>query len=112
MEQPEIIEQGLLDIKTYNLMMRLIEEKRSLSRIRIRINNNQARNNYEESRNFLRMKKNKEEHIKELEERLGKTSILNLEMNPQKNLRALLTNQGSPEKGIDELSKWYNLPIK
>ena len=99
MEQPEIIEQGLLDIKTYNLMMRLVEEKRSLSRIRT--NHIKHSNNDEEYRDFLKkLKKNKEEHIKELEERLGKTSIQNLEMKPQKNLRALLTNQGIPEKGI------------
>ena len=111
MEQPEIIEQDLLDIKTHNLMMRLIEEKRSLSRIKT--NHIKHSNNDEESSNFFKkLKKNKEEHIKELEERLGKTSIPNLEMNPQKSLRALLTNQGNPEKGIAELSKWYNLPIK
>jgi len=111
LEQPEIIEQDLLDVKTHNLMMRLIEEKRSLSRIKT--NHIKHSNNDEEYSNFFKkLKKNKEEHIKELEERLGKTSIPNLEMNPQKSLRALLTNQGNPEKGIAELSKWYNLPIK
>ncbi|MDG6223293.1 MAG: hypothetical protein QCH99_08545 [Candidatus Bathyarchaeota archaeon] len=111
MEQPEIIEQGLLDVKTHNLMMRLIEERRSLSRIKT--NQIKHSNNDEEYRNFLKkLKKNKEEHIKELEERLGKTPVLNLEMKPQKNLRALLTNQGSTEKGTAELSKGYNLPTK
>jgi len=111
LEQPEIIEQNLLDVKTHNLMMRLIEEKRSLSRIRT---NHIKHSNYdEEYGNFLKkLEKNKEEHIKELEEHLGKTSIINLEITPQKSLRALLANQGSPEKGIAEFSKWYNLPIK
>lgn len=111
MEQPKIIEQGLLDVKTHNLMMQLIKERRSLSRIQT--NHIKHSNNDEEYRNFLKkLKKNKEEHIKELEERLGKTSILNLETKPKKNLAALLTNQGMPEKGIAELSKWYNISIK
>ena len=92
-------------------MMRLIEERRSLSRIKT--NHIKHGNNDEEYRNFLKnLKKNKEEHIKELEELLGKTSILNLEIKLEKNSRDLLTNQGSTEKGIAELSKWYNLPIK
>jgi len=91
-------------------MMRLIEERRSLSRIKP--NNTTHNNNDEEYQNFLKkLKRNKEEQIKELEERLGKTSIRNLRMTPQKNLKALLTNQGYTEKGIENLSKWYNLPI-
>jgi len=111
LEQSEIIEQGLLDIKNHNLMMRLVEEKRSLSRIRT----NQIKhiNNDEEYSNFLKkLEKIKKNTSKKLEERLGKISILNLEITPQKSLRALLANQGSTEKGIAELSKGYNLPIK
>jgi len=100
-----------LDVKNHNLMMRLIAEKRSLSRIKAKhVTRN---NNDKECRNFLKLlKKNKEGYIKELEERLGKTSIRNLEMKHKKSLRAMLMKQGSPEKGIAELSKWYNLPIK
>jgi hypothetical protein len=101
----------MLDNNTFNLMMQLIEEKRSLSRIKNK-NIKQPSNN-KECRNFLKkLEKNKEEHMKDLEEHLGKTSILNLEIQPPKKIRALLTNQGYPQKGIKELSKLYNIPIK
>ena len=91
--------------------MRLIEEKRGLSRIKT--NYFKQNSNNEKRRTFLKeLEKNKEEHIKELEERLGKKPILNLEIEQHKNLRTLLMNQGSSEKSIAELSKWYNLSIK
>jgi hypothetical protein len=101
----------LLDNKTHNLMMRLIEEKRSLLRKKINYVNQSISN--EECRNFLKKLENeKADYIKDLEALLGKTSNLNLEINPPKNLRAMLTNQECPEKGIEELSKCYNIQMK
>lgn len=64
-------------------MMRLIEEKRGLLRIKASYFKNT--NNNEEHRNFLKKMENaKKEHIKGLEERLGKKPVLNLEQGPQK----------------------------
>ena len=101
----------MLDNKTHNLMMRLIEEKRSL--LRKKINHVTQSINNEDCRNFLKTLENeKAEYIKELEALLGKTSNLNLGTNPPKNVRAMLTNQECPEKGIEELSKCYNIQMK
>ena len=70
-------------------MMRLIEEKRNLSRIKT--NYFKQNNDNEERRTFLKkLETNKEEYIKDLEELVGKASIQNLEIDPNKNLRVLL----------------------
>jgi len=91
--------------------MRLIEEKRNLSRIKT--NYFKQNNENEERRTFLKkLETNKEEYIKDLEELVGNASIRNLELEQQKNLRISLMNQGCPQKCIKELSKWYSIPIK
>ena len=100
----------MLENRTHNLMIRLIQEKRSLSRIKINYIKHAGTN--EDHQKFLKqLEKNKEEHIRGLEELLGKTPVLNLDIAPQENLRVQLKNQGTQEKGIETLSKWYNVSL-
>lgn len=66
-------------------MIRLIEEKRSLSRIKTNAIKHDSIN--EEHRKFLKqLEKNKEEYIRSLEELLEKKSIQNLDVSSQENL--------------------------
>ncbi|MDG6223853.1 MAG: hypothetical protein QCH99_11420 [Candidatus Bathyarchaeota archaeon] len=100
----------MLDKNTHNLMMRLIEEKRSL--LRIETSYNRHNKSDQEHQNFINiLKRMKEEQIKDLEQRLGKKSNRNLEITPPKNVKALLTDQGYSSKSIETLSKWYDLSM-
>ena len=100
----------MLENRTHNLMIRLIEEKRSLSRIKTNSIKHDSIN--DEHRKFLKqLEKNKEENIRNLEELLGKKPVQDLDVSLDENFKDQLKTRGTPENGLERLSKGYNISL-